>query len=223
MMNVANTFGYKIDWAQPINYKIAINSQAMSHIELNNEIVSSSRIYFICKIKKTGLLSRFLTSSTDHPEILYVGETFNKSDRYRRHEQILKATTLINDHDQLFIYFIKSHFFHISPSLWANRPQNIMRELRDLNSKSSVWLLERLYIHLFQPILNDKHKSGNIFKDSLIKKKLQDKGIRYVHLDIGMKGRDFQFWTPKRKLKSDWYYLDLETETIHEGVPEFFS
>lgn len=221
-MNIANTFGYKIHWAHAVPYQVAINPLSMAQLELEHEVVASSRIYFICKIRKPGLISRLLSHSAAHPEILYVGETFNKSNRYKRHEQILEATTLINNHDQLVIYFIKSRFSLIASPIWETSPLNILSELKDLNSKSSVWLLERLYIHLFKPTLNEKHKGGNIFKDNLIITTLRRQGIRYIHLDIGMNGREFQFWSPARELKSDWYYLDLETETLQEGMPELF-
>lgn len=219
-----NIFGYKIDHSQLIPYQIAINEKAMSAIESYNEIVASSRIYFICKIRKEGVLSSFFSSSTKYPEVLYVGETFDKSKRYKGHEHLLRATTLVNNYDSLYVYFIKSRFTFAGFPIWKNSPMDVMLDLKDLNSKASVRLLERMYIYLFQPRLNsEKEKGLNISKYKLIKEKLLENQIRYLHLDIGMNEQEYQFWSPQSKSKSDWSYLDLENDEVKDGMPDLFS
>lgn len=74
-----NIFSYKIKNSWMLPYEVVIEKDIMRHIESTNEIVASSRIYFICKIRKPGMLSKIFSKSSRFPEVLYVGETFTTS------------------------------------------------------------------------------------------------------------------------------------------------
>ncbi len=69
-----DTISYKINYAYMLPYAIAIDESKMAEAEKNNEIIASSRVYLICRIRKKG----FFFKSLSKPEVLYEGETFNK-------------------------------------------------------------------------------------------------------------------------------------------------
>lgn len=65
-----DTICYKIQNAFMLPYKQVIEKKEMENYEISNEIISYSRIYLICKLNSKDILSK--------PEVLYIGETFDK-------------------------------------------------------------------------------------------------------------------------------------------------
>jgi hypothetical protein len=211
-----DTISYKINNSYFLPYSIAIDKDKMREYEAKNEIIASSRIYLICQLKRTG----FLFKKYSKPKVLYVGETFDKQNRFSPHEKLLKATTIISPNDKLVVYFLQMRFSFIGFPSWESNPLDLMTELKDLESKTSVRLLERLFIKLFDPELNDKHKKTVIYEDNLVKEKLISNSIRYVHLDIGMNDKHFQFFGGNCVNNQDWYTYDLQEEQLLVGLPD---
>ncbi|WP_172916216.1 hypothetical protein [Capnocytophaga canimorsus] len=178
----------------------------MKYLENTNEIIASSRIYLICKIKRKYFFFY------NEPEVLYVGETFNKSKRFSTHKQLLKATTLLNQDERIFVYFLHMRFSYFGFTPFNNHIFSVFSGLKNLDNKESVRLLERVLIKLFLPPLNVHHKNDKPFKeDKLIQKKLIDNDIRYLHIDIGMEQKIFSFRGGNRKKNIDWYCFNIET------------
>lgn len=210
-----DTIIYKINNAYMLPYQIAIDEKAMEYYEKSNDIIDSSRIYFICKIKKKGIIFR----KYPKPEVLYIGETFNKKSRFSSHKKILQATTLLKSKDNLFVYFLQIRFSFMGISQFHNDPLKIFNEVKNTNSKTSVQLLERLFIKLFNPILNEKHNNSKVKDDLFIKDKLIKKNIEYVCLDIGMNDPSFNFVGGKRHKNDDQYTFDLINDKITNRHP----
>lgn len=218
-----NTIYYKINDAYMLPYESAINEDLMGLLEKSNEIIASSRIYLVCRLSKN-----IFSSKLSKPEVLYVGESFDKEHRFSGHKHILKATTLLNKgfnplkREFLAVYFLHIRFSFTGFKVFQNNPWDVFQELKDIGSKSSVELLERLYIKIFNPVLNIKHKNEKIKDDPLILKKLIDNDVEYVHLDIGMDDNHFQFYTSSTSTSCDWYNYDLKTERIIPGYLDTF-
>ncbi len=154
------------------------------------------------------------------PNVIYVGETFNKASRYKTHEKLLKATTIV-DHscEELKIYFQHIKFIYGGYPIEFST----LNELKDINNKAAVKLLERLFIQLFKPELNEFHVEADIFSDPLVVKNFRSNGIDYVHLDLGLNGKAYQFNSAKLQRSNDWYYFDFKAKMIKEGMPELVS
>ncbi len=218
-----DTISYKIHDAYMLPYEVAINRDAMKFHESNNEIIASSRIYLICRLKK-----KFISSTISRPEVLYVGETFNKDTRFSGHEHILKATTMINtrwnplQREYIGVYFLHIRFSFTGFTLFNNNPWDLFQEIKDIDSKTSVQLLERLYIKLFKPVLNSMHNNDRIKEDNLILRKLLNNDIKFIHLDIGMNETEFQFYSNNIDQSEDWYNYDLLKEKIIPGYIDTF-
>lgn len=201
-----NTFCYKIHNSYVLPYQTVINDEMMDFLNNTNEIIASSRIYLICKVKRKCLF--FYTE----PEVLYIGETFNKSKRFSTHKQLLKATTLLKRNEKIFVYFLHMRFSYCGFAPFKNDAFSVFNSLKNLDSKESVRLLERVLIKLFLPPLNVQHKNDKPFKeDKLIQEKLIDNGIKYLHIDVGMEQKLFNFRGGNRKKNIDWYCFDIET------------
>ncbi|MEJ5104437.1 hypothetical protein [Chryseobacterium sp. MYb328] len=210
-----DTIFYKIQNAYMLPYEKVIDKEFMDLYDKTNEIIASSRIYFVCRLRSKG----FLFNRFSKPEVLYVGETFDKENRFYRHEKILKATTLKEPKDKLVVYFLHIRFSYLGLNTFYNNPMEIFNEIKDLNSKTSVRLLERLYIKLFNPILNESHNDNNVIEDNLVQKKLIDNSIHYVNLDIGMNESLFNFTGGKRAEKHDIYTFNLTNNEMTFGHP----
>lgn len=219
LFKMTDTISYKINNAYMLPYAIAIDENKMQQAEENNEIISSSRVYLICRIQKKGIIFKSLSK----PEVLYVGETFNKKKRFSPHKKLLKATTLINPKDELVVFFLHMRFSFFGISLFQNNPVDIFNDIKDLYSKTSVKLVERFFIKLFRPILNEKNNDEKIRDDKLIVKKLIDNSIEFVTLDVGMNDHLFNFVGGNRIEKVDWYTFNLNTEEITYGHPALES
>lgn len=208
-----DTICYKIQNAFMLPYEQVIDKKVMDYYEKSNEIISSSRIYLICKLNTKDFLSK--------PEVLYIGETFDKKTRFSSHKKLLKATTLLGQNESLAVYFLHFRFSFIGLNQFLNNPLDILNELDDLNSKTSVKLLERIFIKLFRPILNDRHNDEKILEDNLVQKKLIDNYIQYVHLDVGMEDSVFNFIGGRRVENQDWYTFNLTNNEMKYGAPPF--
>lgn len=218
-----NIYCYKINRSFALPYQLAIEKSWMEFFESKEETVASSRIYFICRIRKPGFLSRIFSKLKPRPEVLYVGETFNKAARYACHEKLLKATRMISDFDELRIYFIQVKGVLGGEFFGNNTLFGVMDELRGFHSKEATWLLERLYIELFKPILNSRPQiAKKIEEDKFVKQKLLANEIFYVYLDIGMNEPEYQFWSPGKKSDVEGYYFDLQNGILQEGLPNLF-
>lgn len=211
--------GYKIENAFMLPYEVAIDKKKMAMFEKLNETVASSKLYLICKLKKKGVfLKRY-----SRPQVLYVGETFNKPKRFGPHIKLMKATTLTDKSEVLAIYFLHMKFSYFGLSAFQNDPWNIFQEIKDINSKTSVILMERVFIRLFEPILNEKIKESDMIEDNLIKEKLINQSIKYVHIDIGMQDKPYQFYGGNCRKDIDWYNYNLETNELFVGCPDLFA
>ncbi len=166
------------------------------------------------------------SAKVSRPQVLYVGETFNKKSRFSGHKQILKATTLINRginpfrKEYIAVYFLHIRFTFTGYTMFNNNPLEVFQELKDISSKTSVKLLERLYIKLFNPPLNIMHNNDKFKSDNLISKKLIDNDIKYVYLDIGMIDKKFQFFSSNTLAEYDGYTYDLKEGKIYPGYPD---
>ncbi|SEV90827.1 hypothetical protein SAMN05421841_0139 [Chryseobacterium wanjuense] len=210
-----DTIFYKIQNAYMIPYSEAIDEKIMDTYDKTNETIASSRIYLICRLRVKG----FFLKKFSKPEVLYVGETFDKKNRFSPHKKLLKATTLLKSKDHLVVYFLHIRFSYLGLNEFHNNPLNIFNELKDIHSKTSVWLLERLFIKLFNPILNNKHNDENIKEDNLVRKKLIDNSILYVNLDIGMNELLFNFTGGRRVENQDIYNFNLKNNEMTFGHP----
>lgn len=211
-----NILGYKISNAYFLPYKIVIDENIMDNFDKNEPIIATSRIYLICKIPKK------MWRGYGEPEILYVGETFNKKNRFSQHKKLLEATTLLNNKDILGVYFLQIRCLSCSYPILGKNPQDILKDLSDLNSSASIRLIERFFIYLFNPPLNKNHTTFPIFQDRLVEELLRANEIRYLHIDIGMTGKGFQFWSKSVLPRTDFYYYDLAEKTINRGIPQLF-
>lgn len=214
-----DTIFYKIQNSYSLPYAVAIDRKLMDEYEKQNEIIRSSRIYFICKLEGTS----FFFKKYSRPKVLYVGETFDKTNRFAPHEKLLKATTIVKPRDIIGVYFLHMRFSYVGMPIFNNNPWYTWNDLKDINSKSSVKLLERIFIRLFDPVLNDKHNKNDIYVDNLVNEKLMKNSIRYVHVDIGMNEKYFQFVGGCCTAGNDWYNFDLENETFFTGMPNIFD
>jgi hypothetical protein len=210
---MSNTIFYKIQNAYMIPYEEAIDKKVMDIYDKTNETIASSRIYFICRLKPKGLILKKLSK----PEVLYIGETFNKKDRFKQHEKLLQATTLLKPKSILVVYFLHIRFSYLGLSEFQNNPLNIFNEIKDLYSKTSVRLLERLFIKLFNPILNTNHNDENVKEDNLVQKKLIDNSIHNINLDIGMNELLFNFIGGRRVESQDIYNFNLKNNEMTFG------
>jgi len=218
-----DTISYKIEKSLMLPYEFAIENDFMREYEASNQTVASSRIYFICIVRKPGIISKMLSNTSKFPEVLYIGETFNKTKRFERHDKLLKATRRLNRFNNIGVCFLNVRYSYIGSPLWTKDPYHIFDELKDLHSKTAILLLERLYIRLFRPILNKETLSHKLYDDKQIRQKLILNGIRYIHLDIGMNEDEHKYWSPELKSTSDWHYFDLKTGDMHVGMPDLFS
>lgn len=214
-----DTIIYKIQNSFSLPYAIAIDRKLMNDYERTNEIIRSSRIYFICKLEKTSFFFR----KYSRPKVLYVGETFDKTNRFAPHEKLLKATTIVKPRDILGVYFLHMRFSYIGMPIFDAKPLDTWNDLKDINSKSSVKLLERIFIKLFNPILNDKHNRNDIYVDNLVKEKLIKNSIINIHIDIGMNDKCFQFTGGLCTSENDWYNFNLQEETFSTGMLNIFD
>lgn len=198
-------------------YEEVIDEKVMDNYEKNNEIIASSRIYFICKLKIKG----FIFKKVSKPEVLYIGETFDKKKRFSTHKKLLKATTLVTKNEVLAIYFLHIQFSYIGVNQFKNNPLDVFNEIKDINSATSIRLIERLFIKLFNPALNDKHNDDKVIQDKIVQKKLIANFIKYVNLDIGMNDALFNFIGGRRNENQDFYTFDLTNNEMIFGHPLF--
>lgn len=211
-----NIIIYKIQNAYMLPYEAVIDKDIMSYYDKNNEIIASSRIYLICKVRKKGIFfKRFL-----EPEVLYVGETFNKANRFSSHQQLLQATSMVRKNEKLVVYFLQFRYSYIALSPFIHNSWKIFNDLKDLNNKQSIQLIERALIKLFLPILNVQHNNGkHLHYDRFVKEKLIANQIKYLHIDVGMNDKLFYFKGGKREDEKDLYYFDLETGMLIKNLP----
>lgn len=213
MESVDHMIGYKIQNAYMLPCHIVIDKEIMDGYEKLNEIIASSRVYLICKIKRSGIFGHHNTK----PEVMYVGETFGKKNRFQSHEKLLIALATKKSDEILMVYFLHMRFLFLGSSPFETCPLVCMKDISDIHSKSSVRLLERLLIKLFNPILNIHHNNHNLLDDSLVQQKLIKNNIRYVNLDSGMKNFYFNFVGGRREENEDWYTFDLKDNKLILG------
>lgn len=187
----------------------------MELFEKKDETIASSRIYLICKQEKKGLFRKCFSK----PQVLYVGETFDKKNRFSPHEKLLKATTLKKSNEVLVVYFLHMRFQFVGFNNFENNPLDIFNEIKDIHSKTAIKLMERFFIKLFRPILNEQHNNNDVLKDKLIHSMLIQKSIDIVSLDIGMNDYEFNFMGGHRKEDEDWYSFNLITNELTTGHP----
>lgn len=162
--------------------------------------------YEICEFSKIRI----------SPEIIYVGQSKQVLNRFRKHSTILKAASSLNDDEELFLYFVTfkiglgSEEGQVSPSSnLFNLTQNIDR--KNKSYWSLITILERILIFFFQPSLNELHTKTPIHLDNFINKLLIKEGVSGILLGLGIAGNFQNFWSPKQKIKGDFASFNFKT------------
>lgn len=202
---------YKIENAYMLPYSKVIDKKVMDNYDKTNEIIASSKIYLICKLQTKQMSEGIIPK----PQVLYVGETFDKKKRFSTHGKLLKATTLIEEDEILAVYFLHMRFSFVGLAPYLNNPHDTLQDISDIHNKRSVQLIERLLIKLFSPVLNKLHNNRKVLEDNFVRQKLINNNIRYVTLDVGMEDVIFNFSGGRRCENIDWYQFDLKTNNFN--------
>jgi hypothetical protein len=128
---------YKIENAYMLPYAKVIDKKVMDGYDKTNEIIASSKIYLICKLQ-TKLKSN---GSIPKPQVLYVGETFQKNKRFSKHEKLLKATTILEPDEILAVYFLQLKFSFLGSPPYSNNPQDSLKDISNIHDNPSVQVM----------------------------------------------------------------------------------
>jgi hypothetical protein len=216
---VKNIVCYKIENAYVVPYKDVLDKDKMSRLEESTEIIRSSRIYFICKRNRRGLFQKQFRE----PEVLYVGETFDKKNRFSGHTKLLKATTMLKKSENLFVYFLEMRFHYADLTPPYNNGFHVVEQIGNIDSKSPIRVIERAFIKLFDPILNKAHKNTPLSQDNLVQEILVKNQIGQISIDLGMKNPSFLFRGGNRADNIDWYTIDLSNDQLRTGPPNIHA
>lgn len=146
----------------------------------------------------------------DHPKVVYIGQTFRLNQRFNTHEQLNRIASKLRDNEELRINLLtfKFGFGGIPDSskpnfdfMWDFVLDKQHHQSREYKTKIS--LLERCLIHFFKPEYNTQHVNTPVEKDRLICSVLRTHEVRGVIVGIGMKGYQWQFWSPKQAVKTN--------------------
>lgn len=201
---------YKIQNAYMLPYAKVIDKKIMDTYDKTNEIIASSKIYLICKIQTKPTLK----GSIPKPQVLYVGETFHKKKRFSTHEKLLKATTMLEPDEMLAVYFLQLKLSFLGSSPFIKNLHDSLKDISNIHAKPSVQVMERLFIKLFNPILNGSHNNNKVVEDKLFQQRLISNDIRFAILDVGMNDDVFNFVGGRRCEGTDWYRFDLKYNNL---------
>lgn len=125
------------------------------------------------------------TEIGNRPELIYIGYSSKPIRRLFTHEKIIKASTEIEDENELRLYvssFKFSYCFFKDTNLVCINDIGIKKDVvTDEKLKDYITLVERILINYFQTEgLNDNHINMDISKDRLFKEILQRNEIRFI-------------------------------------------
>lgn len=200
---------------------------------------ANDRIHFIHKTQKGDVFDSWIcpeyfnpTNSfelnpdyNNKPEVVYVGQSFRMLERITSHQTLHKAVSELKDDEELKIYFLTFKYGYGGHTDYVKMSGEVfdtwLSEHGKTNEfKSKIDLVERFLIHFLQPKYNTQHIKTNIENDRLVKEILMKNEIDSVTINIGVKGKDFEFWSEKQKNKTDlctFNFLELE-KGYQEGL-----
>jgi len=195
---------------------------------------SNDRLHFLHKTKKGEVFDTWISPEhfnptiafelnpdyNNRPEVVYVGQSFRMIDRITSHQTLHKAVSELKDNEELKIYFLTFKYGYGGHKDFMKMSGEVFETWLSEHGKtdefkSKIDLVERFLIHFLQPKYNTQHIKTNIENDRLVKEILLKNDIDTVTIDIGVKGKDFEFWSEKQKNKTDFCtfnFLELEKE-----------
>ncbi|MCC5906204.1 MAG: hypothetical protein JJU13_08365 [Balneolaceae bacterium] len=155
----------------------------------------------------------------NHPEIIYIGQSFRMLDRIRSHETLHKAVSKLTDSEELKIYFLTFKYGYGGNKDKFDQNGDVFdiwlsKHGKDKRFKSKIDLVERFLIHFFKPEYNKQHAYSQIQNDTLVKKILRENKISTVTVNYGMHGNGFQFWSANQALNSDICTFDFNSPEL---------
>ena len=160
------------------------------------------------------------------PEILYIGQSFDMLKRWRGHEHVNRALSMLGDDEELRLYYVHFNFLAEFAS-YGDARWNALLETSDRNTKSfrdRISVLEQALIQFYRPKLNSLLVNGGV-DTAPYTRVIEATGIKGIGMGLGMDGPAFQFWSPDQCLKSEVVTLIDEQglPTFHEGLIEIES
>ena len=145
------------------------------------------------------------------PEIVYVGQSFDLLNRWKNHQQINKANSIICDDYELRLYFIHFTFIGSFESVGDKNFKSLVvvkdRDSREFRDRISV--VEQALIQYYRPILNSQHLDGNV-NTAAFKRIIRNTGLKTMGLSLGMNEHAFQFFSPNQVLNEENVILKIK-------------
>jgi hypothetical protein len=197
--------------------------------KIDSENSSADKIHFLQSTRKGEqvdfwLIPENLETATEliedvtyvnKPEVVYVGQSFQMPIRIKSHKTLHKAVSLLNDDEEIRIYFLTFKYGY-----FANREQfNIHGQVSKTwlsgfgtspEFRDKISLVERFLIHFFKPIYNEQHVNAKITNDSLVKSILINNHIDIVSTNLEVNESGFEFWSPNQPLKSSYVSFNFQ-------------
>lgn len=194
--------------------------------ELNTDKSTNKKLVFdICsfgvKYSECAVVPEFFEMGKKEeaycpPEIIYIGQSHAMLERMKKHKTLIKAHSLLNDEDEIRIYFLTFVTMYGSGGKnfsSDNKLHNVMLKHADTHpdeNKLKINLIERFLINYFKPIYNETHKSTSIGKDNLVKELLIKFNVEGVTMGFGMEESRLKFWSEHRKEYNELVSFDLK-------------
>jgi hypothetical protein len=157
----------------------------------------------------------------NRPQIIYIGYSFDPIGRLRSHEKIVKASSEIEDNEEIRIYInsFKFSYAETFPNKQLVGLENIgikRDKVSNATLKKYVKMVERVFIHFFQTEgLNDNHINMDIMTDPILKKLLQDSGVRFFGGGFDMEGGEyFDFWSTNQIKTEKSFFFDFKNPQL---------
>ena len=153
------------------------------------------------------------------PEVVYIGQTFSLKKRFRTHEQLNRAATLLDDDEDLRINLLSFKLGIMGDNPGSHMWDYVLHENMPGSAqwRDKVDLLERVLIFFFRPMLNSQHVATPIEKDSVVNAILRNNGITAVVLGTGMEGLQWQFWSRDQACESEHGVVCYDFEKRERG------
>ncbi|MEZ7496058.1 hypothetical protein QO206_11190 [Leeuwenhoekiella aequorea] len=206
--------------------------------EIDDENSSNDRIRLLQKAK-TGEIFDFWISPENienteifesnsnyncQPEVVYVGQSFRMIDRISSHKTLHRAVSELKDDEDLKIFFATFKYGYGGHRNFADIFNGNVSKIwmsqhgKSKEYKSKIDLVERFLIHFLQPKYNSQHKKTKIQNDELVKSILLENDIDVVSLNIGVNGKNFEFWSEKQQVKTEYCSFNfLEPEKGYQN------
>ncbi len=205
--------------------------------EIDTKETTTDRIHFLQKTK-TGKVFAFWVSPEsfertenfennpeycNKPEVLYVGQSFRMLDRITSHKTLHRAVSELKDDEEIKIFFLTfkygygghKDFMEMSGDVYNTW---LCKHGKTNEFKSKIDLVERFLIHFLQPKYNTQHIKTKIENDRLVKEILVKNDIDTIAINIGVYGKNFEFWSEKQQMKTDFCSFNfLEPEKGYQA------